>query len=64
LVGCRGEDYCFDHHPRSARLMTKAPTFRVVIYDDNHLRHVDPFAHFMEHRDRYEDRGRRPFPFV
>ncbi len=43
LVACRGEDYCFDHHPRSAVLMKQAPNFRVVIYDDAHLRHADPF---------------------
>ena len=64
LVACQGEDYCFDHHPRSARLMKQAPNFRVVIYDDVHLRHEDPFMHFMEHVGRRGDRERRPFPFV
>ena len=64
LVGTRWEDYCFDHHPRSKALMKKEPTFRVQIYDDNHLRHENPFLHFMEHVDRRDRRERRPFPFV
>ncbi len=63
LVGCRGEDYCFDHHPRSKELMKRSPTFRVQIYDDAHLRHENPFTHFMQHVDR-RDGSRRPFPFV
>jgi hypothetical protein len=36
----------------------------VQIYDDNHLRHENPFLHFMEHVDRRDHRERRPFPFV
>jgi hypothetical protein len=61
LVACRGEDYCFDHHPRSAQLMTN---FRVQIYDDAYLRPENPFMHFMKHVDQRDGRTRRPFPFV
>jgi hypothetical protein len=64
LVACRGEDYCFDHYPRTRQLMNKAPTFRVCIYDDDHLRHENPFRHFMQHVDRREGPNRKPFPFV
>jgi hypothetical protein len=64
LVACRGEDYCFEHHPRSQQLLKKAPVFRVRIYNDADLRHVDRFSHFMKHVDQRDGRTRRPFPFV
>ena len=64
LVKCRGKDYCFDHHPRSAQLMNKSPNFCVQIYDDAHLRHQNLFMHFMKHVDQRDGCTRRPSPFV
>ena len=62
LVISRWEDYCGEHHPRSAKLMKKEPVFRVRIYDDTDLRFKAPFNHFMRHAQNFG--GRRPFPFV
>ena len=63
LVTCCWEDYCRDHHPRSKKLMKKAPVFRVWIYHDADLRHADPFLYFMKHR-KNTGRENRAFPFV